>query len=236
MRHGPGAEPSSRCDGVDGVGRHLAVGRELAAGDRDEAGRRPLDPVSPGKVGRAGARCVTVGVGRGEQRAKAGPRRGDVLGCERLRDRRVDGAQDVGDVLRLDLRIVQWSVVVGVRGAEVRVLVPRYDEDGAAVFGDRQDRGEVAGQLVVRDREMDALGRPQGGPEGRVVEPAELVGPDAGRVHDDLRTDFEGICGLLRRDGCGCASQAPERGSSTGATRTPATCPRSSCTKPTAGA
>ena len=79
------------------------------------------------------------------------------------------------------------------------MLVPRYDEDGAAVFGDRQDRGEVARQLVVRDREMDALGRPQGGPEGRVVEPAELVGPDAGRVHDDLRTDFEGICGLFRR-------------------------------------
>ena len=65
-------------DLVDGVLRHLAVGRELAAGDRDHARVGPGDPVAPRQVGGAPARR------RLHERPQAGPRADDVGGRQRL--------------------------------------------------------------------------------------------------------------------------------------------------------
>ena len=52
LRAAPGVVTEALGDDVDGVFRHLSVGGELAAGDRDDAGRPDRHAVAPGEIGR----------------------------------------------------------------------------------------------------------------------------------------------------------------------------------------
>ena len=176
--------------GVDGVLRHLAVGRELAAGHGDHAVVRGAHGVAAGEVGRA-LRDVATLVGRCQQRAQAGPHAGDV-GPGQLRGGDVVGrVEEVVDVLGRAGRVVERSLVVGVGRAEIDEvgLGPRHDEDGAPVLGDGDDGGDVAGQPIGRHGDVHALGRTDGVRVRALVEGPHVVGPDAGGVDHDPGPD-----------------------------------------------
>ena len=123
---------------VDGVLGHLAVGRELAAGDGDDARLGAGDLVPAREVGGATARR------RLHERTQARPGAEHVGLGERLPHRQVDGPEQVGDVVGGALRVVDRAVVVGVGGADVGELE-------AAVVG-RQPRHHEHAALVLRDR------------------------------------------------------------------------------------
>ena len=74
----------------------------------------------------------------------------------------VQRSQHVGDVVGRALRVVEGAVVVGVRGADVRVVAPGDDEQAAAVLGHRDDDGDVVAHLAPRHGDVDALCRPDG--------------------------------------------------------------------------
>ncbi len=77
QRRRRGDSPRLVHDGVHGVLRHLPVGRELASRHGDDAVRGGHDRVAAREVGRA-LRDVPAPLGWREQRAQAGPDRGDV--------------------------------------------------------------------------------------------------------------------------------------------------------------
>ena len=170
--------PRRRTDLVHRVGRHLPVGRELAARDRDHARPRHRDHVTPGQIG------GPLGCRRLDQWPQAGPRAGDVGGCQLRGGGPVDGRQQIGDVLGGALGIVERAVVVGVGGAHVGLPLPWHHEDRAVVAGDRDHGGDVAGQPVRRNGDMDALGRSDRIGVHALVEGADIVGPDPGGVDD----------------------------------------------------
>ena len=180
-RAAAGAYAERAGDDVDGVGRHAAVGRQLAAGDGDDTALRRGHRVAPREVGGAfAARAL-------DERAQAGPRAEDVGLGDRGRDRTVDRAQQVGDVVGRALRVVERTVVVGVGGADVGEVAPRHDEDRAAVLRHRDHRGDVVADLRPRHRDVHTLGRSDRVGMAALVEGAHVVGPHAGRVHDRSR-------------------------------------------------
>ena len=187
--HGGRSEPT--LDGVYGVSRHLTVGRQLAARDGDEPGRRSHDLVASGEVSCACTAGMVVCACCGQQGTQSRPARGHVLRPQRRGDGRVHSVEHIGDVARLDAGIVQRSCVVRVGRPDIGVLVPRYERDRAAVFGDGQHRRDITGQFVARDREMDALGGADRAWAGRVIEAVQFVGPYPGRVDDDSRPDLD---------------------------------------------
>ena len=172
-------------DLVDGIGGHVAVGRELAARDRDDAARGAVDVVATGEIGGPARRCGL------HERTQAGPGADDVVTGDRVDVVGVDRGQEVVDVVLGALRIVDAAVVVGVGGADVGELAVGHDEHRAAVLGDRDDRGDGVAHEVVGDREVHPLGRPHRVGVGALVEGADPVGPDAGGVDDGVGRDGE---------------------------------------------
>ena len=172
-------------DLIDGVLGHGPVGRELAAGDRDDTRAGDADAVTAREVGGA-----FLG-GGAEQRAQSGPRCGDVRFGEWRDQRAIDGAQEICHVVGRALRIVDVAVVIGVGGADVRVLPPRHDEDRAFVAGDRNHHRDLVLHLVPRHRDVHAFGRPERRGMRSFIERTHFVGPNPARVHHDPRRDLD---------------------------------------------
>ena len=168
QRLGHAAAPARRLaevlhHGVDGVLRHLAVGGELASGHGDDAVRGGHDRVAAREVGRA-LRDVPAPLARREQRAQAGPDRGDV-GPGQPRGRHgVGRLEEVVDVLGRAGRVVEGPGVVGVGRAQVDEVGagPGHDEDGTPVLGDGDHRRDVAGHPLGRHGHVHAFGRADG--------------------------------------------------------------------------
>ena len=128
-----------------------------------------------------------------DERAQAGPRAEDVGLGDRRGDRAVDRAQEVRDVVGRDLRIVDRSVVVGVGRADVgepvvaAVAAPRHDEHRTPVLRHRDHGRDLVAHQRPRHRDVHALRGPDRRRVRALVERAHVVGPHAGRVHDELR-------------------------------------------------
>ena len=184
-------------DHVDGVLGHLPVRSELAARDLHHPVGGHRHHVPAGEIGGAG-----VDTRRLHQRPQAGPRRRDVIDGDRLVPLRVEGgverAEDVRNVLGGAHRLVEGSVVVGVRGADVAVgegavgsLTPGHDEQAALVARHRDHNSDVVAGVMPRDRDVHALGRPYRARPTRVVEGANRVRPHPGGVHHHPGTNVE---------------------------------------------
>ncbi len=163
---------------IDGIRGHVAVRRELAARDGDDAALGVPHGVAPREIG--GARAG----GRAEQRPEPGPRAHDVVFGHLLRRGTVEGAQEVRHVVGRALRIVDRAVVVGVGRADVREITPRDDEHRPPVVRDRHDRGDVVAHLRPRHRDVHSLCGADRLRVSALVECPHLVGPHARGVDD----------------------------------------------------
>jgi hypothetical protein len=177
--------------GVDGVTRHHAVGRELAAGDHHEPGHGRHDRVlardAGGRLGLAG-----------EQRSEPGVDADDVLVVERLAEDRVDVREDVVDVgaARGGVGLVEVPGRVG--GADDPVPAPRDHEEHGRLGAD--DESRVGPDPVARDDQVDALGRLDVERAAAAHHLLDVVGPDARRVDHDAGADLE-LTTVLQVDG-----------------------------------
>ena len=161
---------------VDGVGGHLAVGGQLPAGDGHEARLRAQHPVHAGQVGGA------PGAGGLHQRPQARPGADHVVGGDRALDREVERAQQVLDVIRRALWIVDGTVVVGVGRADVGEAAVGHDEHRASVARHRHHHRNLVADLLPGHGDVDALGRPDRVGVGSLVLLADVVHPHARRV------------------------------------------------------
>ncbi len=168
--------------GVDGVGGHHPVGRQLAAGDHHEAGHGRDDGVLAGDLG------GRLGL-PGEQRPQAGVDALDVLVVQRLAQDRVDVAEDVVDVGAAGRGVGLVEVPRGVGGADDPVPAPRDDEQHRRL-GTHDEPG-VGPDPVPGHHEVDALGRLDVQGAAAADHLLDLVGPDAGRVDDHVGADLE---------------------------------------------
>ena len=168
--------------GVDGVARHHAVRRQLAAGDHHEPGHRGRDRVL--------ARDLRRGLGGAAQEgAEPGVHALDVLVVERGPQQLVDVLEHVVDVRARGGRVREVEVPRGVGGADDPVAAPGDHEE-------HRDRGlgdeaALAADPVARHDEVDALA-------GLDVERAaaaehllDLVGPHTAGVDDDLGANLD---------------------------------------------
>src|SRR5262249_8612186 len=96
------------------------------------------------------------------------------------------GWEEVGEARGGARGVVERAGVVGVGGADVGEVPPRHDEHRPPVFGDRDDHGDVVADLAPRHGDVHALAGPDRVRMRRLVEGAYVVGPDAGRVDDDV--------------------------------------------------
>ena len=183
VREGRPRSPSTSRVGVDRVGGHAPVRRELPAGDGDHAARRGADRMPARQVG--GARGATLA----QERPQPGPGADDVGLGELVVGDAVDRPEQVVDVGGGARRVVERSVVVGVGGADVGGVAPRHDEDRSPVVAHGDDGRDVVADLGPRHRDVDALGRTDRGRVCTLVERADVVRPDPGRVHDRTGAD-----------------------------------------------
>ncbi len=102
------------------------------------------------------------------------------------RDRCVHRTQHVVDVIARALWIVERALVVGVGGADVGEVAPGDDEERSTILRHGDHRRDVVLRLVPRHRDVDALRRSDRSGMHSLVQCPQLVGPDAGRVHDRL--------------------------------------------------
>ena len=193
--------PSSVADHlVDGVGRHLPVGRELAAGDRDHPGGRARHPVAAGQVGgAAGGAAFTSG----RSPAQVPTTSASVSGSSH---RGVDGPEQVGDVVGGALRVVERAVVVGVGGADVGELAAVVGRDHGTTNTERLSLG--TGTTTAMSLRTFCHGTVMCMPlAGRMVSGSPpssrartVVGPHAGGVDDRPGPHLEALAvGLDRR-------------------------------------
>ncbi len=126
-----------------------------------------------------GARLPATGASRGRS-----PDQMPVMSAalDRSGGDRIGGVEQVLDILGSAVGVVEGSVPRRVGGAEVDLLPPRDDEDGSTIVADRDDRGDVAGEDVCGDGDVDPLGRPDRVRIGAFVEGADLVRPHPCRI------------------------------------------------------
>ena len=174
-RRHPGRNVLGR--GVDRVGAHHPVGGVLAAGDRHQAGRGHRHRMLARQLGRLLALPC-------QQRTQPGVHPVDVVVCQRRRQHRVDGAEDVVDVGLGRGRMGQVEIPVGVGGADDPVRAPRDDEQHR-LLGAQDDR-HLAHDAVAGDHDVHALGCPHPKSPALLGQCLNLVGPHAGGVDHDV--------------------------------------------------
>ena len=175
-------------DHVDRVLGHHAVGRVLAARDRDH----PRHRHGHGVLARQLARALRLA---GQQRTQPGVDAFDVLARERVREHGVDMVEHVVDVGRRRGRVRLVELPVGVRRADDPVPPPRdHEQDGLLRA---QDEPGVELQPVARDDEVDALRRAHPELAALADERLHVVGPDAGRVDHHARPHVDLVAGEL---------------------------------------
>ena len=179
------ASQSMQHDAHD-VARHDAIGRELAAGDRDEPARARHDRV----FARHRARCVGGGRQAADEfrptRSRRRRRRSFAVRKERVR--RVEQIADV---------LVRRAGVVGRRG---RIRVGRSDDRVLPAPAARRTRGRRSAKAAsARPCCRRARAEPRcarlcsrargrrGIRRGRRIEPSQRVAPRSRRVDDDRR-------------------------------------------------
>ena len=175
--------------GVDCVLGHLAVCRELPAGDGDDTVRGSRHLVTAAEVCGATALGVLV---RLHQRTEPRPHAEYVVHGHTCRDTRVQCVEHVLDVVFGALGVVDRSLVVGIGRADVGVHEravtlrhPRDHKQAPAVFRDGDDDGDVVAHLVPRHSEVHALCGADRVGVHLLVERADIVGPHAGCVDHD---------------------------------------------------
>jgi len=171
------AGPEPLHDRVDHALRHATIGRQLAAGDRQQAIRLDQDLVAARDLGRLLALLM-------QQRPHAGPRAAHVLVDDaRSRPGAVGRFEKVVDVGAGDLRTLDRAREVGVGGADPDDVAERHDEDHAPV-GRAHDDDVVDPQALARHHQMDTLGQVHARRDV-AAKPAHRVDPRSGGVHDD---------------------------------------------------
>ena len=158
---------------------HDAVGRELAAGDRDQSGRA-FDDTVLARDGRR--RQIPSG---GEQGTQSRPGRDDVRRRQAgLGEAGVRRAQQIVHVLGAGPHSVGGHVLVGVGRSDVALLSPGQYEHHPAV--DRRGEGHGVGvaHALPRHDHMRTLGEPQQRLGPGIVEASHAVEPRSRRVHD----------------------------------------------------
>ena len=173
--------------GVDGVGRHDAVGRVLAAGDRDEARLRAGDGVLARQL--AGVLALA-----GQQGPQAGVDALDVVVGQRHLEHGVDVLEDVVDVGAGRRRVGQVEVPVGVGRADDPVRAPRDDEEHRLLGA--QDEPGLGVDPVAGDDDVHALGGAHVEAAAAAGHRLDVVGPHAGAVDDDGGRDLGALAGL----------------------------------------
>ncbi len=124
-----------------------------------------------------------------EQRPQAGVDALDVGVRERLRQHCVGVLEHVVDVGAAGGRVGLVQLPVGVGRADDPVAAPRDHEQDRLLRS--QDQPGVELDAVLRDDEVDALGRAHSELAALADEVLEVVGPDAGRVDHLLRADLD---------------------------------------------
>ena len=148
-------DPAS--DQVNYLFGHFPIGRQFPPRDRDHPARTLENPVLAGdRRGRLGR--VTV-----EQGAHTGPGGDHVADLEPgVREDRIRGAEQVGDVLRCSMDLGRIARIIGVRGPYIGQIAPGQDEHDPPVDGG--EAGDCAGvaDAGAADDDMGA-GRWDGG-------------------------------------------------------------------------
>ena len=188
---GAGRQPGCCGGRVDGVLRHPAVRRELAADDGDDAGAAGEHGVTPREVGR---RVLARTGGGVEQGPQTGEGADHVVAVQRTGE---GGRDDVEQEADLALR---GRGHVGHRALDR--LVGEADVERAVGLGQhhheaarrpryrREDRGGEAGQGLGPQHQVGAAA----GPEPHLVD--QVAGPDPGRV--DHRSGGHGVRGAAQ--------------------------------------
>ena len=186
---GAGLEPTVGDQGVEGVLGHPAVGRQLAADDRGDAGGGGEDRVTARQVG------GRVGAGDLEQRSQAGEGADHVVAARRRREGRGHHPQqevDLGLARHRHVRHRAGDRLVGQPDVEGAVGLRQHHREARGGAGDRHHHRDPG---VRQDRstqdQVGAAARPQ---PHLVV---EVAGPDPGRVDDRLRADGVRLAGEL---------------------------------------
>mmetsp|Transcript_7542 Transcript_7542/g.23849 ORF Transcript_7542/g.23849 Transcript_7542/m.23849 type:complete len:417 (-) Transcript_7542:382-1632(-) len=161
---------------VDGVLCHLAVGRPLSAGDRDELAVDDIDDV----VARQLLRVVGVRLWVAHERADARPRGAHRRVVDGIAHHPVDLGDDEVDLGEGRARL-EGDLALRVRRARDRRALPRQQVEDAPVLGEPH-HPHLVGRAVVGEDEVRARRGHHDLLARRVGHLAHLVGEDATRV------------------------------------------------------
>ena len=199
------ARAGTQVEGVDGVLRHPAVGRELAADDGRHPGRRGEDRVPPRQVGRG------VGARHLEQRAQAGEGADDVGARRRDGERGGDHPQQEVDLLLARHRHVGDRAghrLVGEPDVERAVGLRQHHREARRGPRDRHHHRDA--RVRQRRAAQHEVGAAAGAQPDLVV---EVAGPHAGRVDDRPGADGVRLAGeLVTQLHAGAGGSARKRG------------------------
>ena len=148
-------QQAARHGAVQHVLGHRAIGRPLAAGDRDQARAADDDGVLAGH----GLRVLAV-LARGlDQRPQADPHRPHVAALRCTQQVAPGLLQDEVHLLRKGAGLARQVVARRVGGAEDGLAEPGHGEHHAAVLGLGHQQRVVAGQEAAVDDEVHTLAR-----------------------------------------------------------------------------